>query len=165
MVIQYSHELADSNSELKRIINKISLWIYNTLNLKKTKISILTTILNKVRSSCKSNLDTLIITLLGLEAVIDNMDIENQKKCLTDIKKLKNYFIRLEVKLDKTNFLEDQELKIKWNQCLDSIFDLESNLRKKTYSNIQKENTDKGLILELNKKSKNAIGHALSKHG
>lgn len=125
---------------------------------------LLYSLLTYTREKYKHRLDALYITSLGLINVVESIPPQQAKEELAAVISIQQSMLGLEPYLEQCAFLSDNEVKEKWNICLDALSHLEGELRVKAYAGEIKTDSDHILIDALAEKSTINLSNVLSKY-
>lgn len=118
----------------------------------------------RVREGYKTKLDNFYILLLGSIELANSIPKEQAKKELEKIFKIQSVLIRLESILEKSDYLDDNDVKEKWNNCIDALYRLETEIRLQAYSGEKKNIDDKQLTYQITKKSMFNMNNVMTKY-
>ncbi len=102
------------------------------------------------------------IIALGAHEVSKSYTQSEAHECLTVIKTTIAYFNRFRSRLENVEFLMSSELKIKSNLVLDSLYDLDLQIRMKSFAGLPRKGTDPEILDCLANMSKIAIESRLN---
>jgi hypothetical protein len=105
---------------------------------------------------------TYLITVGALD-VSKNYSQKLASACFSSIKETIAYFVRFRRRLEEVEFLGSKELDSKSNLVLDSLYDLQIQIRMKTFSGQPRKSTDPRILDCLATMSKEAIESRLNR--
>jgi len=103
------------------------------------------------------------IIALGAQEVSKSYTQSEAYECLPVIKTNIAHFNRFRCRLEEVEFLGNMGLKSKSNLALESLFDLESSIRMKSFSGLPRKGTDPEILDCLAAMSKEAIESTLNR--
>ena len=154
-MISIKQALKDQKIRLAQELAFFSVWLILSRNLRPFR--------NLYIKRIKILFDKTIIITLGAHEVSNSYAQREAYACLTVIKTTITYFNRFRSRLEIVEFLMSSELKIKSNLVLNALYDLELQIRMKSFAGLPRKGTDPEILDCLAAMSKDAIESTLNR--
>jgi hypothetical protein len=99
------------------------------------------------------------LLILGVCELAPTFDAQHAAEELKNLEKLRGWLLKYEALLEKSDYMDNRELKETWVLCLDALFKLEDLLRTRIKTPANK--LDKDMIKAVSAQSKRALADIL----